>query len=531
MTSGRQPESLVIAGTGIAGLHAALTAARQLPAARITLLAKSSLQESNTWHAQGGIAAVLPQGQRSAGDSWQAHARDTIRAGGSRTNTAAAEALCQDGGARVRSLLESGAPLDRDADGSLSLTMEAAHSAPRILHSGGDATGQGLASALIDAVLKEPGITVLQYAYLTDVVVRAGKIAGATVLMGGSVQHIPADAVVLATGGAGQLYERNTNPEVATADGVAIAWRAGAALADLEFFQFHPTSLDVPGNPLISEAVRGEGAVLLDSAGERFMTEYHPDAELAPRDVVSRSIMRHLQRTGERHVYLDARALGRNRPEFLAERFPTLDGLTAKHGFDWTTEPIPVVPAAHYWMGGVRTDLYGRTSVEGLFAVGEAACTGVHGANRLASNSLLEGLVFAERAVEAMTSGLIAQQLETSDSATHPAGLRPHELPEGRTTPFNRHELQHLMWEHAGVIRNSAGLETAARQLNAWSALAQDSRTVRDHEDENLLTAARLLVAAAAAREDSCGAHYRTDSPGEPTHTAETSRPYARTSA
>ncbi|GAA1341156.1 L-aspartate oxidase [Arthrobacter roseus] len=538
MNPAGHPEDLLIAGTGIAGLHAALCAVRMLPSTAITLVTKSSLQQSNTWHAQGGIAAVLPQGQCATGDSWQAHSDDTVRAGASTANTEAVDALCSDAAARIQSLLTEGVRLDREADGRLCLTREAAHSAPRILHCGGDATGKGIASALIDAVLAEPRITVLDDAFLIDVVVRQGKVTGATVLMGGSEQHLAADAVVLATGGAGQLYEHNTNPDVATADGVAIAWRAGAALTDLEFFQFHPTSLDVPGNPLISEALRGEGAVLLDAAGERFMTGYHPDAELAPRDVVSRSIMRHLQRTGERNVFLDARALDRGRPEYLAERFPTLARLTSDHGFDWTSEPIPVVPAAHYWMGGVRTDLFGRTSLEGLYAVGETACTGVHGANRLASNSLLEGLVFAERAITAMaagTSGGLGSAAGAPMTGVWPladVGLR--ELPTAATEPFTRAELQRLMWEKAGVIRDSAGLRTASKQLATWSSLHHGTRHVTDYEDENLLITARLLVAAAANRRESLGAHYRTDFPLAPTTDTtetETSRLYARTSA
>lgn len=545
MNTTGHPESLLIAGTGIAGLHAALCAVRMLPGTEITLLSKASLTQSNTWHAQGGIAAVLPQGRCAQGDSWRAHSRDTVRAGASMTNTAAATALCSDAGARIQSLLDAGVPLDRDTDGSLSLSTEAAHSAPRILHCGGDATGRGIASALIDAVLAEPRITVLDHAFLVDVVVRSGKVMGATVLMGGSEQHITADAVVLATGGAGQLYEHNTNPDVATADGVAIAWRAGAALADLEFFQFHPTSLDVPGNPLISEAVRGEGAALRDAAGERFMTGYHPDAELAPRDVVSRSIMRHLQQTGAHNVFLDASALDRYRPGYLAERFPTLARLTSDHGFDWASEPIPVVPAAHYWMGGIRTDLHGRTTLEGLYAVGETACTGVHGANRLASNSLLEGLVYAERAIAAMAAGTVAGTgaARDADAAAATAAwpvpdVDRRELHPVGTEPFTRGQLQRLMWESAGVIRDSAGLTTASKQLAAWCGPRQSQsqsrshRNVSDYEDENLLTVARLLVTAAANRHESRGAHYRTDSPSVPSMDAvRSSRLFARTTA
>nr|WP_231554553.1 FAD-binding protein [Arthrobacter sp. L77] len=355
------------------------------------------------------------------------------------------------------------------------------------------------------------------------------ELVEAEVLHGGAARTLRADAVVLATGGAGQLFDSTTNPRIATGDGVALAWRAGAAVADLEFFQFHPTSLDVPGNPLISEAVRGEGAHLVDADGHRFMAGYHPDGDLAPRDVVSRSIAQHLlhhpaggrsgtpegdgAREGRRRagVYLDATGLGR---AFLVRRFPTLTALTAQHGVDWSTTPVPVVPAAHYWMGGVRTDTSGRTSVPGLFAVGEVARTGVHGANRLASNSLLEGVVFGARCAAALAAG-------GGPAPSFDVEYLDLEAEETGTQPFTRGDLQAVMSDHAGVLRTGAGLELARKHLASY-------RPDTDPELANLLLCARLLVHAASRRTGSCGAHHRADQPDPAPQAPAPSRSYAR---
>ncbi|MGO4536780.1 L-aspartate oxidase [Leifsonia sp. 2MCAF36] len=508
---------VVVVGSGIAGLTAALRA--HALGHTVTIVTKTALSDGSTRHAQGGIAAAL-----FADDSVQAHIADTLRAGAGLNVRAAVEALCADGPDRVRELIALGAAFDRDGD-ALARGLEAAHSSARVLHAGGDATGAELERALVEAV-EAAGIAVIEGAFLSDVAVRDGRAVGVLLRVGGRRRSLDADAVVLATGGWGRLYAHTTNPAVATGDGVAAAWRAGAVLADLEFTQFHPTALYLPrpGGPataaapaaaggfLVSEAVRGEGAVLRNARGERFMTDVHPDAELAPRDVVARGIAVEMAAQGGRPVLLDATALG---ADFLARRFPTIDAATRAAGYDWARHPIPVTPAAHYAMGGVATDTAGRTSVPGLFAVGEVACTGAHGGNRLASNSLLEGLVFAHRAAsvigEPWTDGPAwagdATVANLPDSAPiHPASQL-----------FDRSRLGALLWEAAGVHRDGARLMAAAAELAATADPAPG-------EDANLLTLARLVVAAALSREESRGAHFRSDFPlpvsGEPAHTA-----------
>ncbi|WP_091416063.1 FAD-binding protein [Arthrobacter sp. OV608] len=413
---GGSPRRLIVVGSGIAGLYAALLAADA--GADVVLLSKGQLRESNTWYAQGGISAVLDE--PAPGDTVAAHIADTLQAGAGHCNEAAVRLMCIEARLDIAGLERFGVRFDPGAGGGPALGLEAAHSAPRILHAGGDATGAKVAAGLIEAVLArraEGTLTIHTGAHATALLLQDGHATGVEFLQDGGTHTLHGDAVLLATGGAGQLFGQTTNPAVATADGLALAVRAGAAAADLEFFQFHPTCL-VPGvsgtNPgtvtgldqdplLISEAVRGEGAILVDGNGKRFMRAYHPDAELAPRDVVSRSIALHLAKLGDPngHVYLDARLIEQVKgPGFLAKRFPTLTQRTLDAGIDWTRDLVPVAPAAHYWMGGVATDLHGRTTVPGLYAAGEVACTGVQGANRLASNSLLEGLVFGRRAVE-----------------------------------------------------------------------------------------------------------------------------------
>ncbi|CAA9233027.1 MAG: L-aspartate oxidase [uncultured Arthrobacter sp.] len=513
------PRRVVIVGGGVAGLATVLRIRRSLPGAQLTLITKAALEESNTWYAQGGMAAVLSgaPGQEPSGtgprggapDSVAAHVADTLAAGAGLAAPDAVGLLCGGAQDQVGWLESLGFRFD-SAGGAPASGREAAHSAARILHAGGDATGRALAGALIRAVRADPSVRILESTVVTALL-RAGapgepRVSGVCLRAAGpatagepAAREIAADAVVLATGGAGRLFEHTTNPAVATGDGVALAWRAGAVVADAEFFQFHPTALDAPGSPLISEAVRGEGAVLRDASGTRFLSAYHPDGELAPRDVVSRSIAQHLAARGESCVYLDATALG---GPFLARRFPSLTSLTARHGFNWAREPIPVVPAAHYWMGGIRTDTSGRTSLPGLYAVGEAACTGVHGANRLASNSLLEGLVFAGRTAEALAAPEAPWPVFPAD----PLALNSPDAGE----PFDRGQLQRLMTRQAGVVRDAAGLELAAKQLAAY---APAGSTVEELETANLLLCARLLVHAAAARRESRGAHHRSDFP------------------
>jgi L-aspartate oxidase len=478
---------VIVVGTGIAGL---ITAYRASKRHDVILVTKSELAESNTKYAQGGIAAAL-----FPDDSVELHVADTMRAGAGLCDPAAVEVLCSEGPQRVRDLIALGVEFDR-VGGELERGHEAAHSARRVIHAGGDATGLAIEVALLRAV-RALAVEVHEHTFMRDLVVDEGRVVGVEVVGAAGARVIHADIVVLASGGAGQLYRHTTNPTVTTGDGVAAAFRAGAALADVEFIQFHPTALAVDGSPLVSEAVRGEGAVLLDESGRRFMFDVHPDGELAPRDVVARGIAAAMERQGGRPVLLDATALGR---ATLEHRFPTISRVTAAHGLDWATEPVPVTPAAHYWMGGIRTDLVGRTSLPGLFAVGEAACTGVHGANRLASNSLLESLVFAWRAVDAI-------DLPWEDIATDPVNAS-NEVPG--TEPFERAELQQLMWQHVGVERSLAGLRTAAATLARWGV---DGTTVTAGEDRNLLDLAHIIVRAAIAREESRGAHDRTDFP------------------
>ena len=559
----------MVVGSGIAGLYAALLASDPGsrpgsgggPAAEVVLLTKGALEESNTFYAQGGVSAVLAPEEAAPGDSVAAHIADTLAAGAGLNNPDAVRILCTEAVRDIAGLRRFGVDFDLGADGGPALGLEAAHSAARILHAGGDATGARIARALVAAVLDravQGKLRVETGAFVTELLTggtpaegaASGAVTGVAYLAGGVRKQLDADAVLLATGGAGRLFARTSNPSVATADGLALAWRAGAAVRDLEFFQFHPTTLaanELPGGPpalLISEAVRGEGAVLLDAAGYRFMPDYHPDAELAPRDVVSRSIALHLAAAGlpaDSPVYLDARGIeARRGTGFLARRFPTINAATRAAGYDWTTEPLPVSPAAHYWMGGVAADLWGRTTVPGLYAAGEVACTGVQGANRLASNSLLEGLVFGRRAVEDFLGGegswnTAAPRAVSAASGlplTHASAALSRDItdegtsaaaPEGvvKSGPipgsFCRDTLGRLMTAHAGVLRNGGQLAEAEATLAAWAAVvcpdivADASLDQSEHEDRNLLLAAGLLVQAARSRADSVGAHFRAD--------------------
>ncbi|NYD65516.1 L-aspartate oxidase [Agromyces atrinae] len=484
---------VLVVGSGLAGLLTAITATDA--GHDVTVATKTELVESNTRYAQGGIAAAL-----FPGDSVETHIDDTMRAGAGLSDPVAVRVLCEEGPARVRELIRFGARFDTD-DSGLARGLEAAHSRARILHAGGDATGAEIERALV-ATVRSRAVRLHEHTTLVDLIVADGHVTGALV-QGAAEQNfsIDADIVVLATGGAGQLFSHTTNPDVATGDGVAAAWRAGAAVRDLEFVQFHPTALAAPGTPLLSEAVRGEGAVLRDENGVRFLAGT-PGGELAPRDVVARAIAERMTLQGGRPVFLDATALG---AAFLSRRFPGLDAATRRAGFDWSTEPVPVTPAAHYAMGGVATDIDARTSLPGLFAVGEVACTGVHGANRLASNSLLEAAVFAHRAVHAfglpMPAVFPPAPLVAAAAAPTSVAARP----------VDRGALQQLMWQHVGLHRDENGLSAASTALDGWSAPEPLDR--RSIEDRNLLDLARLTVASARARTESRGAHARLDFP------------------
>lgn len=505
----------MVVGSGVAGLFGAISAVEA--GVDVVLLTKAALANSNSMLAQGGFSAVLPDGQRAPGDSVASHAADTMAAGAGLGSRAAVEVMCARGANAVDALLAHGVAFDRGPDGRLLLGLEAAHSFPRILHAGGDASGAGISRALIARLrgLEAAGrVQVIEGAMVTDLVLECGAVAGVEyVPAAGARRRLGADAVLLATGGAGQLFAQTTNPAVATGDGVALAFRAGAALRDLEFYQFHPTALQIRGSDgtlrssLISEAVRGEGAVIRDAAGRRFVGDYHPLGELAPRDAVSRAIALH-RRAGGGQAYLDATELEAVHGEgFLARRFPSLDAMTRAAGYDWRRELLPIGPAAHYWMGGVATDLDGATSVPGLYAAGEVARTGVHGANRLASNSLLEGVVFAARAVERFVKAgpgdwsgpAIPVDGALALDADPAAGARPLGGAEGRA------ELAEAMDADAGVLRDAEGLERVSQKLSGWVS--------EDLETANLLLAGRLLSAAAAVRRESVGAHFRLDFP------------------
>jgi L-aspartate oxidase len=488
----------VVLGSGIAGLFTALLAREH---GSVLIVTKGSIQDSNTRYAQGGIAAAV-----GPDDSPALHRRDTLDAGAGLVDEAAAAILTEDAAARIADLVKFGVPFDT-LDGEIVLGHEGAHSARRIIHAGGDATGAHIELTLANLARTE-GITVLEHTLATEIVCKGGRVRGVRALdtRGGEEATYGCRTLVVATGGAGQLYRYTTNPAVATGDGIALAYRAGADVMDMEFIQFHPTALRLPGVPvfLISEAVRGEGGLLYATDGRRFMPALDERAELAPRDIVARAIVREMERTAADHVWLDVTHLP---PQRITARFPQIYRFCLEHGLDITQERIPVSPAAHYTMGGVRTNTWGETTMAGLFAAGEAACTGVHGANRLASNSLLETVVFARRVIDRSLSAAS----EPLAPAPEARALPPPE--PGEAPPPALAELQRLMWHAAGIVRDAAGLESAAHTLSAWDAAMPGPRTREEHELANLILVARLVVDAALRRTESRGAHFRADFP------------------
>jgi L-aspartate oxidase len=491
----------VVIGSGIAGLRAAISLA---DAGDVLILTKADPSESNTGYAQGGIAAAV-----GADDSPELHASDTITAGDGLCDSRAVDVLVREGPRYVRELLDWGAAFDRDARGAPALGREGAHTVRRVLHAR-DATGREIARTLWQRAASHPRVRVLDDALATDVTVNDGRCIGAAFLDGGGVRRsVEAGGTLLATGGAGQVFRETTNPAIATGDGVAIAFRAGARVTDLEFVQFHPTVMQVEGAPrfLLSEALRGEGARLVNEAGDRFVQRYEPAGDLASRDLVSRAMVREAERTG-RPVYLTMAHLDAT---YVRERFPTIAEACRQAGLDLATDRIPVSPAAHYVMGGVETDIDGRTSVAGLFAAGEVACTGVHGANRLASNSLLEGLVFGARAANAMRGTPLAPQLRAGRLETVPEPPARGALP-----PLA--EVRDVMWRRVGLLRSRDALEDAVARLGAWwGAVRAVQESRRDDRQwlrlASVVTVGLLIARAALRREESRGAHFREDFP------------------
>ena len=504
---------VIVVGSGIAGLTAALRLRQRVD--RVLLVTKTVLSEGSTQWAQGGIAAAL-----DPGDSAEEHLGDTLVAGAGVCDEEAVRVLVSEGPARVRELVTLGTQFDRDPDGEISLTREGGHGRDRIAHAGGDATGKEISRALIAslgaaliAVKEDPGIEVLEHALVVDLLQdEDSRVCGVTLHVIGEGQMdglgaAHARAVVLATGGIGQVYSATTNPSVATGDGVAAALRAGAVIADLEFVQFHPTVVwlgeGASGQqPLLSEAMRGEGAFLVDRDGVRFMAGVHDLADLAPRDIVAKAIVARMAQTDADHVYLDARHLGK---EFLEKRFPSIVARCRELGFDPVTDLLPVAPAQHYASGGVRTDVVGRSSLDGLYACGEVSCTGVHGANRLASNSLLEGLVFAYRIADHITSRLSAGDLKSA----HPRVRRQDTtLVAGK----ERTAIQRAMTLGTGAVRCADSLARAAKNLQVIADSSSGSTADPDSwETSNLLHVGQLLTAVAALREETRGGHVRSD--------------------
>jgi len=503
----------VIVGGGVAGLRAAIGLA---PAGRVLVLTKAEPAESNTGYAQGGIAAAFGDD-----DTPQLHGADTIRAGDGLCDEAAVAVLVENGPRYVRELIDWGARFDRGADGRPALGREAAHSVRRVLHAG-DATGREIGRALWERVRTTASVRTVDHALVTEVLVEDGRACGVRYFdAAGDAHEVRATATLLATGGAGQVFSDTTNPAVATGDGIALAFHAGARVADLEFVQFHPTALNRAGAPrfLISEALRGEGARLVNAHGEPFMLRYHPDGDLAPRDVVARSIVRESEASGGL-VFLTLAHLD---PAYVVHRFPTIAAMCAQIGLDLAGDPIPVGPAAHYIMGGVDTDEWARTSVAGLFAAGEVACTGLHGANRLASNSLLEGLVFGARAAQAMTEAPAAAPMKADRVEAGALGLRAAhlrdalqaqspELPAPSRQLLAPDEVRALMWRDAGLFRERDGLARAVAALEGATAPAPPV-TAEQYRQRNLVTVARLIARAALRREESRGGHFRADFP------------------
>ncbi|MFC2042416.1 L-aspartate oxidase [Chloroflexota bacterium] len=492
----------VIVGSGIAGLYAALLAKEH---GSVLIITKGSIDDCNTRYAQGGIAAAVGKH-----DSPELHFQDTANAGDGLCDEGVVRILVNEAASRITDLVNYGVPFDT-LEGEIALATEAAHSAPRILHAGGDATGEHIEVTLSKRV-RSAKIPVLENRLFTEILVEEGTVKGVIALgcHTDSEEEFDCRFLILATGGVGQLYKFTTNQEAATGDGVALAFNAGAKIMDMEFFQFHPTALRLPGvTPfLISEAVRGEGGILRNVEGRRFMPDYAPDADLAPRDIVARSILYEMQKTGSDKVFIDVTHLPAS---LVTTRFPHIYRFCLDQGLDITRELIPVAPAAHYMMGGIKTNNWGEANIAGLFACGETACTGAHGANRLASNSLLEAVVFSQRTIEKTIRGTVTEARTVGLKESHFSLAQrssPREVPE-----LSRAALQQLLWDKVGIIRNKEGLTQAADILAAWQGALPQPSDGPSCELANLVLIGRLVTEAALLREESRGAHFRLDFP------------------
>jgi L-aspartate oxidase len=495
----------LILGAGVAGLRAAIELSQH---GRVIMVAKGGPQDNNSFYAQGGVAVAL-----SEEDDVILHFADTLKAGHQLCSRPATKALVEEGPSRIHELIEWGAKFDT-VDGKLAFTREGAHSRHRVLRAGGDATGSEMVRALSVKAQSLKNLIWMGNHFAVELYIQDGRCWGASVLdeQDGSLKVILASATILVTGGAGQVYARTTNPPNATGDGIAMAFRAGAVLEDMEFVQFHPTALYLPSSPpfLLSEALRGEGGILRNNRCERFMKNYHRSQELAPRDIVSRAIWTEMQRTKARHVYLDVTHLGAT---FLKERFPTIYSTCLRYDIDITEEWIPVSPSAHYFMGGIKTDLHGASNLPGLFAAGEVACSGVHGANRLASNSLLEGLVFGYRAAQA------ASRCSTTDFPPILAEDTFSRKSSGRAMATQdvekiRNSLRRLMWSKVGLVRTGDSLQKAVDQIQQWSQKLSGAPFNRPAlETRNMVQVGQCIAEAARWRANSVGAHYREDFP------------------
>ena len=495
----------LVIGAGIAGFRAAIEAAEQL---KVIVVCKGALEDSNTWNAQGGIASVL-----DAGDTFESHIADTLKTGCGLCDKDVVDLVVRRGPELVTQLLNWGAEFDRK-DGHIDITLEGGHSHARIAHAHGDETGRIIAQALIKEARRNPNIRIIEGFYVIDLLTDDdNKCVGLIGCDGRSgPQIIWAPNTILATGGAGRLYRETTNPEVATGDGVALAYRAGAVLRDLEFVQFHPTTLYIAGasRALITETLRGEGAVLLDNKGRRFMKDYHESAELAPRDIVSRAILSQMRKTEATHVYLDVRHFDK---AFFAKRFPLINELLDSFDINIASDLVPVRPSAHYMIGGAKTDISGRTSIDNLYACGEVASTGLHGANRLGSNSLLEGLVFGRIAGQA-----VLKHTKASRSQMKPPLIK-FQIPHSDRTRLDaddvRNSLRALMWRNVGITRTETPLAEAQEIIRFWQRYVMDKvfDSPEGWECQNMLTVSMLIAQAARKRRESRGTHFRRDFP------------------